>query len=197
MAYPYYGPAPFQNAPYNPGFGATPPMADQLTQLRQNGQYQPPNMMGQPPMMNNQPQQPMQMPQQGNMGPMGAQQMGPMKLYDFVQGEAGAKGYLVAANNTMLLLDSEAQTFYLKSTDASGVPMPLRIFDYTERPATNAKPTIPVTNNPADEFVTRKEFDQFRGEIMAEKHQDVAIVAPKATAPAKKTGKEKEVTDNG
>ena len=51
----------------------------------------------------------------------------------WVQGEEGAKAYLVAAGNSVLLMDSEAPVFYIKSTDASGMPMPLRIFDFVER----------------------------------------------------------------
>jgi hypothetical protein len=51
----------------------------------------------------------------------------------WVQGEAGAKSYLVAPGSTVMLMDSEAQTFYFKSADASGMPLPLRIFDYVER----------------------------------------------------------------
>ena len=51
----------------------------------------------------------------------------------WVQGEEGAKAYLVAAGNSVLLMDSESPVFYIKSTDASGMPMPLRIFDFVER----------------------------------------------------------------
>lgn len=50
----------------------------------------------------------------------------------WVQGEAGAKSYLVAPNNTVQLWDSERQTIYLKSADASGMPS-MRILDYTMR----------------------------------------------------------------
>ena len=50
----------------------------------------------------------------------------------WVQGEAGAKAYPVAPGNSVLLMDSESECFYIKSTDASGVPMPLRSFTYTE-----------------------------------------------------------------
>lgn len=53
----------------------------------------------------------------------------------WVQGEAGAKSYLVGAGNSVILMDSEDSTFYIKSTDASGMPLPLRVFDYTERKA--------------------------------------------------------------
>ena len=52
--------------------------------------------------------------------------------WDWVQGETGAKSYLVAPNTTVLLLDSENQRFYLKSADTSGMPMPLRVFEFTE-----------------------------------------------------------------
>ena len=40
----------------------------------------------------------------------------------WVQGEAGAKSYYVAPNTTVQLWDSETQTIYLKSADASGMP---------------------------------------------------------------------------
>ena len=53
----------------------------------------------------------------------------------WVQGEEGAKAYMVAAGNSVLLMDSENSTFYIKSTDASGMPQPLRVFDYSERTA--------------------------------------------------------------
>ena len=50
----------------------------------------------------------------------------------WVQGEAGAKSYMVAPNTTVQLWDSEANTIYLKSADASGMPS-MRILDYTIR----------------------------------------------------------------
>lgn len=72
----------------------------------------------------------------------------------WVQGEAGAKAYVVAANNTVTLWDSESPTIYVKSADASGIPS-MRIFDFTER----------TTNTPSehtckcgDKFVTKDEF---------------------------------------
>lgn len=52
----------------------------------------------------------------------------------WVQGEAGAKSYLVAPNTTVQLWDSESQTIYLKSADASGMPS-IKILDYTIRNA--------------------------------------------------------------
>lgn len=76
----------------------------------------------------------------------------------WVQGEEGAKAYMVAAGNSVLLMDSESSVFYIKSTDASGMPQPLRIFDYTERTAAQKQPTQ-AAQAQAGEFVTREEFD--------------------------------------
>lgn len=56
----------------------------------------------------------------------------------WVQGEAGAKSWAVAPGKSVMLMDSESNTFYIKSSDQSGMPMPLRIFDYQER---NQQPT--------------------------------------------------------
>lgn len=50
----------------------------------------------------------------------------------WVQGEAGMKAYLVAPNTTVALWDTERQTIYLKSADASGMPS-VKILDYTTR----------------------------------------------------------------
>lgn len=75
----------------------------------------------------------------------------------WVQGEAGAKSYLVGAGQSVLLMDSESSSFYIKSTDASGMPLPLRVFDYKERtqaPATTASAFDP------NKYVTRDEFDK-------------------------------------
>ena len=77
----------------------------------------------------------------------------------WVQGEEGAKAYLVAAGNTMILMDSEAQTFYIKSTDSSGMPMPLRAFDYSERTG-QAKHAQDTSN-----YVTREEFERLEKKL--------------------------------
>ena len=50
---------------------------------------------------------------------------------NWVQGEAGAKAYPVGANNSVLLMDSEGQYFYIKSADQVGMPM-MKKFAYSE-----------------------------------------------------------------
>ena len=70
----------------------------------------------------------------------------------WVQGEAGAKSYLVAPNTTVQLWDSESQTIYLKSADASGMPS-IKTLDYTIREMQNSQPAI--MNQPdLSKFVT-------------------------------------------
>ena len=90
-------------------------------------------------------QQPIQTPSQGqNNGII------------WVSGEAGAKAYLVAPNNTVQLWDSESQTIYLKSADGSGMPT-MKILDYTIRDA-QPQQTTPIAQPVAD-YVTREEFN--------------------------------------
>lgn len=49
----------------------------------------------------------------------------------WVQGEAGAKAYIVAPGRTVTLWDSESPMIYLKSTDTAGVPR-TRMFELNE-----------------------------------------------------------------
>ena len=85
----------------------------------------------------------------------------------WVQGEAGAKSYLVGAGQSVLLMDSESSSFYIKSTDASGMPLPLRVFDYTERVQTPK--AVGASEISADKFVTREEFDELKASLSKRK----------------------------
>lgn len=64
----------------------------------------------------------------------------------WVQGEAGAKSYMVAPNTTVQLWDSETNTIYLKSADASGMPS-MRILDYTIRDNTSPQSHADLSAN--------------------------------------------------
>lgn len=134
MAYPnQYQPYQYQHAPQ-----VQPPM-DRLAQL-QAQQYQ----------MNQPMQQPAQ-PPQTNQGLL------------WVQGEAGAKSYLVAPNTTVLLMDSEGSRFYLKSTDNSGMPS-LRVFEYSEVSQNASQAAQSAQTNLDDKYVTRQEYDALRAQ---------------------------------
>lgn len=76
----------------------------------------------------------------------------------WVQGEAGAKAYPVAAGNSMLLMDSENEQFYIKSTDISGMPMPLRVFSYKEI-ALDQQKTMPANDLDMSMYITRDELE--------------------------------------
>lgn len=91
----------------------------------------------------------------------------------WVQGEAGAKSWAVAPGKSVMLMDSESNTFYIKSSDASGMPMPLRIFDYNERTVQQAQPQVAQHNEiDTSQFVTREEFNKKLDELFA-KHSEV------------------------
>ena len=103
---------------------------------------------------------PMQVPQQ-NVAPV--QQPVQASVQSgriWVQGEAGARSYLVAPNNTVELWDSESQTLYLKSADASGMPS-IKILDYTYRES--SKENVPVSNNVT--YATKEDIDAVNGVI--------------------------------
>ena len=82
---------------------------------------------------------------------------------NWVQGEAGAKSYALAPSQSILLVDSEKDVFYIKSTDASGMPMPLRIFDFKERITTSKQEN---TQQSSTDYITRKEFEKRLAEII-------------------------------
>lgn len=79
----------------------------------------------------------------------------------WVQGEAGAKSYLVAPNTTVQLWDSESQTIYLKSADASGMPS-IKTLDYTIRAENQPIQTISDNSN---KFILRDEFNGLKAEL--------------------------------
>lgn len=127
---------PFMNTNYfNPYQQQAQPPMDRLAQL-QAQQYQPMQAVNNPP--------------QTNQGLL------------WVQGEAGAKSYLVAPNTTVLLMDSDESVFYLKSADSTGMPS-LRVFSYSEVTGGGKVENVMKKNK---EFVEREEFENFKNEIL-------------------------------
>lgn len=102
------------------------------------------------------PQNNQQMPQQTNSFQNGTSSI------IWVQGEAGAKSYLVAPNQTVQLWDSESQTIYLKSADASGMPS-IKVLDYKIRESAPQTPNIAVET----EYATKADVVNLRDEINA------------------------------
>lgn len=85
----------------------------------------------------------------------------------WVSGEAGAKSYMVAPNTTVQLWDSEQQTIYLKSADASGMPS-MKVLDYKIR---NSEQTTPQLSQATDNYVTLSEFNGLKDELTRVKNE--------------------------
>ena len=86
--------------------------------------------------------------------PQPAQQSG----LTWVQGLSGAKSYMVSPGSSVLLMDSESQRFYIKSADNAGMPLPLRIFEFTEIKENNGQATL-ANNAQVADYITREEFE--------------------------------------
>lgn len=76
----------------------------------------------------------------------------------WVQGENAARSYLVAPNSTVLLMDSDASRFYLKSADNAGMPN-LRTFEYSEVLPNAPQATQTAPESLDDKYVTRDEYN--------------------------------------
>lgn len=86
----------------------------------------------------------------------------------WVQGEAGAKAYPVQSGRSVLLMDSENSVFYIKSTDTSGMPQPLRIFSYEElQEGVRNEPSIDTSK-----FITRDEFEKAIADLSKKQNQN-------------------------
>lgn len=81
----------------------------------------------------------------------------------WVQGEAGAKSYLVAPNTTVQLWDSERQTIYIKSADASGMPS-IKTLDYTIREIPQSNVSLAPSGDSAA-FATKDELEVISKQI--------------------------------
>ena len=86
---------------------------------------------------------------------------------NWVQGIEGAKAYPVAPNANVMLMDSSANTFYIKSADATGRPT-ISLYDYEERKAGNDT----TTQNKTADFVTKEELYAILGGFVKKGESD-------------------------
>lgn len=91
----------------------------------------------------------------------------------WVDGVSSAKAYPVANGTSILLMDSNENTFYIKSADQSGMPS-IRVFDYSERIiTTNTQPQAaqaseqPIESAEIDlsAYVTKEELKKVASDI--------------------------------
>lgn len=126
--------------------------------------------------------QPYQMQQQQQM-PVPQQNQSNNGLI-WVTGEIGAKSYLVAPNQSVLLMDSEGDKFYLKTTDSAGMPS-LRTFEYKEVLQNSAQTSNSAFNQVDEQFVTREEYKAICG-----KYEELKAIIEDMQKP--KTTRKKE-----
>lgn len=117
----------------------------------------------------------------------------------WVSGEVGAKSYLVAPNSTVLLMDSDASRFYLKSADQSGMPS-LRVFEYTEVLQNAPQSSYSDFKELDGKYVTRAEYEGLKSHYdkILERLDSVTISASEsveAPKPRAKKGASNEQSD--
>ena len=166
MAYtPYY-------APYSRPMGYYNPSIPQDMSNMQNGQQIP-------------IQQPMQqMPIQTPTQFIQTQSSGDTMLW--VLNENEASSFPVAPNNSVVLWDKNNKTFYIKTSNAQGIPS-MQIYDFTER---TEKPQNEHTTHKCtcgDKFVTKEEFDALKGKFYDLQARYDAITTEEKEKPVEKT----------
>lgn len=72
----------------------------------------------------------------------------------YVNGFESAKAYNLAPNESVILMDSNKSTFYLKQADASGFAT-VRTYDFVEHKETA----------PTNDFVSRAEFNEMKTQL--------------------------------
>lgn len=156
---------------YNGGYfsqyqnGAVPDMLGQY-----KGQYQQPI-----PQMQQNMAQPMQQNFQQMQTPPQAQPMETQKInngFIWVQGEAGAKAYLVAPNVRLPLWDSEDMFVYIKEADSTGKmsTKKYRLVEETGGNISNLPENAPKTPEEhackcGDKFILKEDLNAVQGEI--------------------------------
>ena len=88
----------------------------------------------------------------------------------FVQGETGAKAYQIPNNTTVLLMSSESNEFFIKTTDSSGFPT-IRKFTFQEQQNQEQQKQEQQKkqcscNCQSNNYVTQEEFNNFKKEIL-------------------------------
>ena len=78
-------------------------------------------------------------------------------LIDWVQGAAAARSYNVLPGCIAVLMDSEQDRFFVKVVDSSGIPLPLRAFNYSEGEVEPAQ-EVQVPEPDLSGYVTKDEI---------------------------------------
>lgn len=93
-------------------------------------------------------------------------------IADWIQGGIhGMKAYPLSSNQKAVLFDTESNIFGIKCVDASGMPLPLRVFNYSEINAQEQRTEPQTAAIDTSVFVTREEFEALKQQIIPQKKQ--------------------------
>lgn len=103
----------------------------------------------------------------------------------WVQGEAGAKSFLVAPNSEVELWDSERQSIYIKTADMNGIPSTVTL-DYVIRDNNNKTNKSFNQSDNTENFATKDDIAVLQGKMEEIKQMIDNIVTSKVQTKKKK-----------
>ena len=126
-------------------------------------------------------QNPYQMPQSNMYMP---KQLSPQNNgIIWVQGIEGAKAYQIPQSSNIILMDSEKNRMYIKTSDNIGM-CNLRIFDFTEVTETSQGHNSVATQPDLSQYVTRDELNNILEQLNGGKDNEQSV---QPTKPNKST----------
>lgn len=122
-------------------------------------------------------QNPYQMPQSNMYMP---KQLSPQNNgIIWVQGIEGAKAYQIPQNSNIILMDSEKNRMYIKTSDNIGM-CNLRIFDFTEVTETSQGHNSVATQPDLSQYVTRDELNNILEQLNGGKDNEQSVQPTKS-----------------
>lgn len=122
-------------------------------------------------------QNPYQMPQSNMYMP---KQVSPQNNgIIWVQGIEGAKAYQIPQNSNIILMDSEKNRMYIKTSDNIGM-CNLRIFDFTEVTETSQGHNSVATQPDLSQYVTRDELNNILEQLNGGKDNEQSVQPAKS-----------------
>lgn len=104
----------------------------------------------------------------------------------WVQGIEGAKAYQIPQSSNIILMDSEQNRMYIKTSDNIGM-CNLRIFDFTEITETSTSNNSIIPQQDMSQFVTRQELEKILTEYNGRVNDEQSIPTIKSNKSGKST----------
>ena len=98
---------------------------------------------------------------------------------NWVQGIEGAKAYQIPQNSNIILMDSEKNRMYIKTSDNIGM-CNLRIFDFTEVTETSPGHNSVATQPDLSQYVTRDELNNILEQLNGGKDNEQSVQPTKS-----------------